>query len=245
MTVENSVDKEASSGNNPIAEWWELNHRGKVPDYKTWLTGSAGPEVWRYLGILNRIQPGKRVLNIGVGLGHCTRELVRRGCLVDVLDISPAALQKVENLVNRAWLPKMLHDMPAASYDLAISNLVTQHMCDDDLELQIGGVLRALKQDGVFAMQFAGSVDMARNDVLATMAAMKNGEVLRSLTALSAMVDRNAGQILWASRIARFPQYRSTWYGVHIVRQDYPEACTINRESDFLTGLLRFLKIVR
>src|SRR5258708_31880367 len=65
---------EASDQN--MAEWWEVAHREKR---EFWLTGSRGPEVWDYLNITQRVQPDQVVLNIGVGLGYCTRALAEHG----------------------------------------------------------------------------------------------------------------------------------------------------------------------
>ena len=205
-----------------IREWWDYHHESRG-DYQQWLTGSAGPEVWRNLNIDKLIKPDKVVLNIGVGLGYCTRELARRKCVVHALDISPVALRRVEPFTAKTWLPSTLLDIPENTFDLAISNLVTQHMADEDLLEQISGVLKSLKPTGVFAMQFAFALDKKQNDLTNPSAELiKTGGVGRSLEGMTCLVDRAGGSIVWASRIALFPHMGSGWYAIHIVRPDCP-----------------------
>lgn len=206
-----------------IDEFWEQNHKGNLKGHRFWLTGSAGPYVWNNLQVRSLIKPGRVVLNIGVGEGHCTRDLVERKCTVHVLDISPAALNKVRDIVAGCWLPDTFEDMPASHFDLAFSHLVAQHMSNRDLSRQISAVLRALKPTGIFAMQFACSQNPGYNSPdEAPMELIKSGGVVRSLAGLSTMVEAAGGVVLWANRIGIFPTYGSGWYAVHIARADYP-----------------------
>ena len=216
-----------------IEDWWDYHHEGKG-DYHQWLTASAGPEVWHNLNIDKLIKPNKVVLNIGVGLGHCTRELARRKCVVHALDISPVALAKVESFTAKTWLPPTLPDIPENTFDLAISYLVTQHMVDEDLLEQISGVLRSLKPTGVFAMQFAFALNRQANDLTyppaERIARMKSGGMCRSLEGMARLVDQAGGSIAYARRIGMFPEQGSGWYAMHIVRPDYPQSNRIEAE---------------
>jgi 2-polyprenyl-3-methyl-5-hydroxy-6-metoxy-1,4-benzoquinol methylase len=112
----NDLKKDIENNSLSIQDFWELNHQQKIENYKFWLTGSLGPEVWRYLSIEDRILPGKIVLNIGVGLGHCTKALAKRGCIVHALDISENALEKVRDVVTHTWLPSSLQEIPAEHF---------------------------------------------------------------------------------------------------------------------------------
>jgi hypothetical protein len=204
-----------------IQNWWDYHHQLKG-DYKFWLTGSRGPEVWDYLNISRFIQPNKVVLNIGVGLGHCTKKLAERECIVHALDVSPQALARVEAFTARTWLPSSLSNMPENTFDLAISNLVTQHMADKDLLQQISGVVKSLKVEGILAMQFAFARDPAKNDLAdPSEELIKCGGVCRSLEGMARLVSQAGGDIIWANRIGLFPNYGSGWYAIHIVRPDY------------------------
>jgi SAM-dependent methyltransferase len=205
-----------------IEKWWELNHQEKNERFFFWLTGSAGPEVWEYLEVEDRIVAGAVVLNVGVGRGYCTRELAKRKSIVHVLDISESALEKVKDVAAGIWRPSTLGVLPADTFDLAISNLVAQHMRDNDLEEQIRRIVPALKQKGVFALQFACMLDPAKNNLdVVPLSSLKHGSVGRSLGRFCQMVERAGGIVIGAKRIGLFPSYNSCWYMVHIARPDY------------------------
>src|SRR5712691_7606798 len=74
----------SESEHQDTRQWWDRAHETS----HEFCSGTAGTDVWERLNITDRIIPGMAVLNIGVGLGFCTRELVKRGCVVDVLDMS-------------------------------------------------------------------------------------------------------------------------------------------------------------
>jgi len=216
----NPTDSESSS------QFWESQHQ---KDEALWLTGSLGPEVWEYLGIEDRIRPGASVLNIGVGLGHCTRALVDRGCQVDVLDIASSALDRVKDVARKGWLVSDLPLLPANCMDLAISNLVAQHMNNRDLLVQLRAVIQSLKPEGVFAMQFAYALDGALNDKEKNPLEAAQTGIFRTLGGMEGLVREAGGQILRAMRIGYFPGPGIGWYGVHIVRADFPFINTAGR----------------
>lgn len=208
------VDSE--SFNETLRQWWDVVY---LTSNKNWLTGSAGPEVWEYLNITDRIAHEAIVLNIGVGLGYCTRELARRGCKVDVLDISRIAINGVHDVIERGWQPSQLaSEFPKEKFDLAISNLVTQHMLDGDLKCQLHAVIRSLKSTGVFAMQFAFPLNGRIPTNNQERSNAKGGSVWYTLEMMEEMVDRARGRISWSKTIQTFPQFGAGWYAVHITR---------------------------
>ncbi len=233
---------EPSDASVSVADWWEYHHGGNG-NFHLWLTGSNGPDVWRSLHIYKHIFAGQVVLNIGVGLGNCTRSLVKQGCCVDVLDISRSALDKVRNVVHACWLPETFNQVWESVYDLAISNLVTQHMCDEDLMLQISAVVKRLKPDGIFAMQFAFAWDNELNDnATPDDTLLKGGGVCRTLGRMVQLVQSAGGAVVWANRIGMFPNYRSGWYALHIVRPDFPHINSMSDQSNYLNRLSTFFK---
>lgn len=134
-----------------LKEYWAEIHRKNNIRY---LTGSCGNAVWNSLQITDLIKPDSVILNIGVGLGKCTISLSRLCKNIYVLDICKEAIDRVSSFVKAGWLAENISEMPENYFDLAISHLVTQHMTDDDLENQIKYVIKSLKPDGIFAMQF-------------------------------------------------------------------------------------------
>jgi len=198
-----------------VGEWWETHHQRRA---KFWLSGSRPGRVWRLLGIVDLIRPGTKVLNIGVGLGHCTRELAKRGCQVDALDISPTALERVAKVTNRGWTPAELSELPSDAYDLAISFLVAQHMSNAGLQEQLFHVVRSLLPGGVFAIQVSFPLDAGLPESDGP-AEQKSGSVLRTVRQFSEMVNRAGGEIARQSEIGRFSEYKSGWMAYQVVKK--------------------------
>lgn len=207
-------EKEAES----VQQWWDKCH-SNAGDFDFWLSGSSGNDVWSSLKIEDRIRPGQKLLNIGVGKGHCTRALAERGCQVHALDISPVALAAISNCVVATWLPSQLTQIPSDTFNLAISHLVSQHMSDANLSQQLSEVVRSLDADGVFAMQFAFRLSGNEEEIEETAENIKNGSVCRSLEGMQTMVASAGGRIVWSEKIATFPESNAGWYGIHIKKK--------------------------
>jgi len=210
--------QQSESRHESVREWWDECHSSSG-DLAFYLTGSSGPEVWSGLKVEKRIAPSQVVLNIGVGQGFCTRALAELGCKVHALDISPVALAKIRDSVQATWLPSQLKDLPSETFDLAISHLVAQHMSDTDLSEQIREVVRALKPSGVFAIQFAFSLNGAEASTKETNLGLKVGGICRSLEQMQTLVERAGGSVTWSNEIGRFPEFGSGWYGIHVRRK--------------------------
>lgn len=134
-------------------QWWDTAHKSNI---RQWLSGNGGPKLWDTLGIRNRVQPGAKILEIGVGTGADIGELVNIGIKdIYVLDICEAAVDKVRDHVIDYWLAENFNHFPVNHFDLALSHLVSQHMSDEDLLVQMKHVIRSLKPTGVFAVQYA------------------------------------------------------------------------------------------
>jgi len=199
-----------------IKEWWEKQHYEDEPFL---LSGNRGSDIWERLRITNEVCAGRKILNIGVGLGYCTTEMANLGVDVNVLDISQAALDRVKEVVDKTWLPENLSLLPKNYFDLAISNLVAQHMSDTDIVDQMKWVIESLKPESFFAIQFAYSI---RKDYRFTedFYYQKWGGVMRSLTHIADLVEKAQGKIAWIDKIGYFPEHGTGWYGVHIVKNN-------------------------
>lgn len=196
-----------------MKEWWQRAH---VRDHQVWLTGSEGAEVWQRLEVIDRLTPGAAVLNVGVGFGHCTRELVAKGCVVDVLDIAPAALERVAGIVRTGYLAGAIEKLPPNTYDVAISHLVAQHMMDSDLREQIREVVHSLKPDGVFAIQFATSTLPVTPEQTPT--AAKGGSNQRSPERIAELAQQVGARVALSKAREQFPDHNAGWHVVHIVK---------------------------
>ena len=201
---------------NSINDWWERHHQTNEPYL---LTGSDGQVVWNNLNILEDIHSNSTILNIGIGLGYCTKELYSIGATVHALDISTTALDRVKSYVENSWKAERITELPSNKFDLAISNLVAQHMSNTALVEQFLSVIRSLKITGYLAVQFAFSLRKGyvfKDDYYH----QKWGGVVRTLAQIESIVKEANGKIVWAEKIGSFPDAGTGWYGVHIVKND-------------------------
>lgn len=195
-----------------MKDWWERAH---ITQNIGWLTGSMGQEVWENLKINDKLKAGANVLNIGVGTGHCTKELAKLGLnSLHALDISKKALDSVKDIAV-CWTPDKLSAIPSNFFDVAISNLVAQHMSDKDLIPQIREVCRALKPDGVFAIQIANNIDNKPN-LDQSVRTQKEGCVSRTNKEISKIVKNAGGKIIHMWKGPYFKEYNFGWIFVHI-----------------------------
>jgi hypothetical protein len=147
-------------------------------------------------------------------------------------------LEKVQSVVKACWLPETFCNVPVDMFDVAISHLVTQHMRDDDLMYQIQCVIKALKPSGIFAMQFAFAWDSERNDLSNPEDILvKGGGVCRTLGRMIQLIQNAGGIVVWAERIGMYPDYRSGWYALHIVRPDFPSVNSVSKRTTLVTRI--------
>lgn len=199
----------AAASFNDQREFWEEAH---ATDDLLMLSGYDGPNIWRRLKIEDRVVPGANVLNIGVGLALCERDLHERGCIVSSLDTSWTALQRVSAFAT-IWHETALDRLPRQTYDLVMCHLVWQHMLDEQLVRQIAGVVPALKPDGVFAAQFLGPAPVPLDRPYTMHDAMAGG-VSRSADEVAALVEQAGGKVNLLTESDSGPDW--LWMIVHI-----------------------------
>jgi SAM-dependent methyltransferase len=206
--------------NKNVKDFWEDAHQKGAQE---WLSGTHLNELRINLNLDGLLKPNLNVLNIGVGMGVCTKELVDFGCVVDVLDISDKAIEKVKDITNKQYLASFEHALPRNRYDLVISYLVAQHMNDVNLNRQMKYVIRSLKPSGVFALQFAFIEDyeLMRNDQerIQGEVAETTGGVIRPLEDIQRFVEDNGGFLEWVSDVCHSEHTIAKWQFVHIKRK--------------------------
>ena len=176
-----------------IKEFWEEQHEKHEIRY---LSDYSGEDVWKYLMIEPYLVSNANVLNIGVGTGRCTWHLKESGVNVYALDISEKALENVKPFVEGSWLTSEYDKMPSDFFDVAISHLVIQHMTDDAVLEQLKGVLRSLKQTGIFAFQHASPYpndDLLYNESLEY---QKAGAIIRTREHIKELIVNSGGEII-------------------------------------------------
>ena len=199
-----------------IQVFWDKMH---MENNIKFLTGSTGPKVWKQLNITNLIKKDKVVLNIGVGLGYCSFALKEKQVQLHCLDISQVALDRVRKIA-KVWLASELNLLPSNTFDLAISYLVTQHISDIDLKTQLVNVIRALKPEGIFAMQFAFDTNEKNKLSVYTNRNFQNGGVCRDLNYITKLVSEANGKIVWISKPTLYLKQQAGFYSIHIKKKD-------------------------
>lgn len=196
-----------------MEDFWNRAHFDAHP---FWLSNTPGSQIWSTLEVPEDMLHGATILNIGVGTGLCSRELARVANKLHVLDISPIALKRVADIAT-LWLPSQLDSLPAETFDLAISHLVAQHMSDDDLIVQFKAVLKSLKPDGFFAVQFASPLDECSSDSR-DVVEQKCGMVRRSQDRIQHLIRESGGKIkkIWDG--PEYPEFMMAWTMVHVCR---------------------------
>ena len=201
-----------------IDEFWENIHKENNILY---LSGHSGITVLRGLFLVDFVDQlvpqESRILEIGVGLGICTKDLHDLGFKVDCVEISKEAVDRVYHLVDTSYTPDGLYCMDSEAYDLAISYCVTQHINDESLQEQLKEVIRALKKTGIFAMQyswpFEGYPKLQRFEEMAS------GSCNRPIEKMYQMVEDAGGKIVDSRIFSVSPQYKAGWGILHIMRK--------------------------
>jgi cyclopropane fatty-acyl-phospholipid synthase-like methyltransferase len=196
-----------------MKEFWDSKHKD---DSILSLTGSSANQVIEILDIKNRISKGIKLLEIGVGLGICTRELVNKDIDVYCLDISQVALDRVKPFARGLYLAEDLPKLPTNFFDLAISTFVAQHMTNKDLQEQLNHVISSLKDDGVFAFQYI--IPFRGREISETRSELDHGGVSRTVEEMNEMVSLANGYSIFHKVDRLFPQFKMCWGIFHAKR---------------------------
>jgi SAM-dependent methyltransferase len=184
------------------------------------LSGSDPRRVLEQHCAATQIRAGMVVLDIGVGLGEMCRYLCDVGCVVDALDIADRSEDTVYGLVRNFYLADEIERLPSREYELAISHIVSQHMCERNLRRQIAEVSRSTKLGGLFSIQFAGAVEGPLNNLGCEIAPGSDGSMCRSpnytLAMITEVLDLEAYAVTLVGDRIDWPRFGSYWYFIHI-----------------------------
>lgn len=175
------------SGRLSIAEeWWNKVHRESQRDF---LNGAGGEVEIKAL----KVKPTGTILHVGIGFGQ-TPTLLAKKYIVDGLDISQIALDDCKVLRNK-YLSKNICDLPENIYDFALSYYVSQHMSQVDLLSQLTYVIKSLKEDGIFAMQYTNRNDGELDDCLEK---QLGGYVYRTEEEIKELIKKADGVVVYS-----------------------------------------------
>lgn len=221
-----------------LPDFWEAMH---LTNNLYELTGSQLNTVANFLRIQTRLQQKAcHILVIGVGFGYEISQLVALGHTVSALDIAPAALKRVAPLIKVGYLANQIQTLPSNQFDLIISFLVTQHLSDADFSAQLHNCLRALTNNGIFALQYAQVVNQRKYFSLSDQ--IRHGQVSRSPKKFKQMVDNQGGYIVWHSVPYLIPHVMINWYAVHLTKVNTPRShSTLTQIAAWYTSVTYYL----
>ena len=174
------------------------------------------------LGVYDLFLPDMDVLCIGVGTGEWVREAAKRTTgQVWALDVTPEA---AVNLPKNVPLSIDQSQLPVHAFDLAMSLQVAIHMNNQDLDYQIIGAIRSLKENGVLAMHYKEPMDNEqvidnREGASDEWLVVRNANVLRRRSYFDRMVDRAGGEIIARPTQNVSPFFKVIDVMVHIKRK--------------------------
>lgn len=195
---------------------WDRRHETQDIRY---LTDSAAKQVLEYLQLDRVLKQPRTVLNVGVGTGRCSRELVSQNHRVYGLDIATKALERCNDILCDSYTHA--GELPDDLFDIAICHLVVQHMADVDVIDMFRNVLRSVKPDGVLAVQYASPTkpQIYREDLHAQL----EGLVQRTPQHFARLVELAGGMIIGECASMQFDTDTGTehneWNGAHIRRE--------------------------
>lgn len=173
--------------------FWESKHQ--LGD-KYWLTGSVLQDIMGYHDLTEDSIKDKKILEIGVGLGNLSKELVSYTDKLICCDISENALSSVSNKVTKKYLTTDLNKIEPV--DLAICHLVFQHCTDDEVGRIINDVV--LTEDGIFTFQFAYLREGEKLNENTTNLINSGSHHFRSFDTIKEMVNKSNKMVVWESK---------------------------------------------
>jgi len=178
-----------------LNEWWNRAHEQYNINNKDihYLTHSNPVLASKRLNINSLLKPKNKILDIGVGTGNSTKYYCSKGLEVSAYDISIVALRRVQQITKNIYLP--VDKLPHKYFDLTVSNLVAQHMCNKDLLNQITHIMYSIKDNGIFAMQFAESNGTLNESIVN----QKVGNCCRTIEQMKELLNNINCTIVWSS----------------------------------------------
>jgi len=211
------------TSNRNVAHWarWH-KQRAHGP-----LGGATFKSMKNYYGIGENLHKDMCVLEIGVGFGYCVRGFNEAGCRVWAMDICKEAFYSVADVIEGSYLHEKADTLPDNFFDLIVCHVVTQHMSESDILFQFPHVIRSLKDDGVFMVQFADSDIAEENNISETIfgepadnkVTMLGGRMVRTPDYAKQLIEQCGGEVIHTSGRKTFPQYKSGWYFLKVRRK--------------------------
>ena len=170
--------------------FWETCHKDSVLSA---LTGANYEQTIHFMRVKPFLRPGIAVLEAGIGIGDVPRGLRDAGMRPSAMDISRNALDKVEEYCEAVYLVEDLGRIPSDYFDVIICCNMVQHVPTELLLEELKHFMRALKEDGVFSIQFVSNDAYPDLGSMASLDRVKAGTLCRSPAYMRQVFDNLGG----------------------------------------------------
>jgi ubiquinone/menaquinone biosynthesis C-methylase UbiE len=173
--------------------FWEKKHKDND---RFWLTGTNLESIKHFHNLNTEDLKNKKILEIGVGLGNLSKELVNYSENIICCDISEESLKNVDQKVNKKYLTTELKKIEPV--DIAICHLVFQHCTNDEIERIIKEV--NLTEGGVFTFQFAYLRENEKPNSKVRDFINLGSHHFRDISQIRDIVNKSNKKIVWISK---------------------------------------------
>jgi len=174
-----------------IKQFWEQQHQDRN---QALLSGCGMQETIEFLKLDDIIQPGMRVLEVGIGQGYVTRGLAAHH-LISAVDISELALDSVRDICENIWLDTEIENLPSDYFDIIICHNVAQHVPTSDLERLLQHLIRSLRPQGVFALEYVRKTGVEDAGIEPSLDMIRTGWLCRSDHLMQNLITRHSGSV--------------------------------------------------
>jgi len=192
-----------------IKNWWETQHElfntgGEIE----FITSSALGSYFDFFKCEELYNNAESVLEIGVGTGRALKEMTNKKLYAT--DISDKALDRVKDIAETCHTEELKENV----IDLAICNLVAQHISNETLSNILKYAIASLKINGTLVLQHADAL----GDNEYSLKLILEGGMLKDKETVKKIVEENNGVITFEVPRRYFNDNTVWWDGIHIRR---------------------------
>lgn len=138
---------------NELENFWTDKH---LTNDRGSLSGCSFDETIDFLQVRDKLITNINILEVGVGLGYVTEGLSKIGN-VSAIDISDVALDRVRPFCQHLFNSNETKNLPENYYDLIICHNVIQHIPMIELKRELSDIIKSLKNQGLFSLEFVSN----------------------------------------------------------------------------------------
>ena len=136
--------------------------------------------------------------NVETYIGDCLESLLRQTHKsIEILCVDDCSqdnsLQKVAPICEATYNLLNIESLPSNYFDVVICHNVVQHVPTELLKAELSQVMRSMKKDGIFAVEFVSNKDFDDNGIEPTETDIQRGTLCRSPQYFEEMLNHLGG----------------------------------------------------